>query len=142
MNLRNFKKSNWLSKLKFLPHIFTTFERTLILAASVLLIAALFYRQAKTEKKSEPNLIEFDNQIIFHDSLVKYPMNINTTSVELLELVPEIGKNIANKIDSLRKHKPIKKLEDLLVVKGIGETKLQRMKYYLTCNDSVKEIPK
>jgi comEA protein len=60
-------------------------------------------------------------------------VSVNTASAEELELVPGIGPAIAARIVSFRNENgPFKAIDELTVVKGIGEKKLERMKNHLT----------
>lgn len=128
-----------MNKIPQLPYAFTKFERYILLALSVLLIASIFFNPQKKEILIlSQNTPINRHSILFHDSLVKYPLEVNTSSVELLELVPEIGKVTAMRIDSLRKRTPIRDLNQLLQIKGISASKLERLKHYITISDSMK----
>ncbi|MCP5464290.1 MAG: helix-hairpin-helix domain-containing protein [Deltaproteobacteria bacterium] len=61
-------------------------------------------------------------------------VNINTASAEQLTAVPGIGAAKAQAIVELRSQKPFSHVEDLLLVKGIGEKSLQKMKAYFVLN--------
>jgi comEA protein len=56
-------------------------------------------------------------------------VNVNTASVEELQLLPGVGEARARAIVDLRKQRGgLKSLEDLLSVKGIGEAGLERLR--------------
>jgi competence protein ComEA len=56
-------------------------------------------------------------------------VNVNTASVEELQLLPGVGEARARAIVDLRKQRGgLKSLEDLLSVKGIGEASLERLR--------------
>jgi competence protein ComEA len=60
-------------------------------------------------------------------------VNINTASVEELQLLPGIGATRAEAIVAERKRRGgFKRVEDLLEVKGIGEASLARLRPYVT----------
>ena len=56
-------------------------------------------------------------------------VNVNTASVEELQLLPGVGEARARAIVELRKQRGgLKSLEDLRSVKGIGEASLERLR--------------
>ena len=56
-------------------------------------------------------------------------VNVNTASVEELQLLPGVGEARARAIVDLRKQRGgLKSLEDLLDVKGIGDSSLERLR--------------
>jgi comEA protein len=56
-------------------------------------------------------------------------VNVNTASVEELQLLPGVGEARARAIVDLRKQRGgLKSMEDLLAVKGIGEASLERLR--------------
>lgn len=86
----------------------------LVLAAAVLLAAA----GAPAQSRKKP--------------LLK-PVNINTATSEELQQVPGIGPATAEKILRMRKSVGrFKSVDDLLAIKGIGRSRLQKMRPYLT----------
>jgi competence protein ComEA len=59
-------------------------------------------------------------------------VNVNTATVEELQLLPGIGQARAEAVVALRKQRGgFKSLNDLLDVKGIGETGLERLRPHL-----------
>lgn len=59
-------------------------------------------------------------------------ININSASVEQLEMLPRIGTKTAQSIIEFRKQNgPFKKVEDLTGVKGIGEKTIEELKDYI-----------
>ncbi|MCX7836167.1 MAG: helix-hairpin-helix domain-containing protein [bacterium] len=126
-----------MEKITLLPYAFTNFERSLIIAFACIFIAASFYRPKEKNYFWKETVQSNHSLIIFNDTLVKYPLNINTAPMDILELVPEIGKKTAIRIDSLRKKAPIRDIRQLLFIPGINERKLERIRYYITVNDSI-----
>ncbi len=60
-------------------------------------------------------------------------VNINTATAVQLEALPGIGPSMARRIVSHReKNGPFKKLEDLMVIQGIGEKSFLKLRQYLT----------
>lgn len=59
-------------------------------------------------------------------------VNINKAKAEELEKLPGIGKKTAEAIIQFRKENgPFEKVEDIMKVKGIGESKFQKIKSYI-----------
>jgi len=59
-------------------------------------------------------------------------VNVNTASVTELQYLPRIGPSVAAKIVEQReKSGPFKSLDDLLLVRGIGEATYEQLKPYL-----------
>ncbi len=60
-------------------------------------------------------------------------ININTASVTLLQTLPNIGEILAQRIvDYRNKHGDFTAPEDLLLVEGIGEMRLEQIREYIT----------
>ena len=59
-------------------------------------------------------------------------VNINTASAEQLELLPRIGPSIAARIVEYRESQRFGAVEDLLLVKGIGEKTFELLEEYVT----------
>lgn len=60
------------------------------------------------------------------------PVNINTASPSLLELLPGVGEKTAQKIVEYRQSTPFRAVEEIMNVKGIGPKKFAEMRPYLT----------
>ena len=59
-------------------------------------------------------------------------VNVNTASAEQLAMLPGVGPSVAGRIVEHRsKNGDFKQVDDLLLVKGIGEKSLAKMKPYL-----------
>jgi competence protein ComEA len=59
------------------------------------------------------------------------PVNVNTATVAQLEALPGVGQRVAERIVDYRtKNGPFKKVEDLMLVPGIGEKTFQLIKPY------------
>jgi len=60
-------------------------------------------------------------------------VNINTAGAEQLQLLPRIGPALADRIIEFREaHGPFGSVDELVAVKGIGESSLARLEPYLT----------
>lgn len=60
-------------------------------------------------------------------------VNINTATVQELALLPYVGDSVAQKIvDHRAKNGPFKSVEDLMLVRGIGDKSFARLKPYVT----------
>jgi len=60
-------------------------------------------------------------------------VNVNTASVEQLSLLPGVGPTVAGRIVEHReKNGAFKAIDDLMLVKGIGEKTFERMKPYVS----------
>ncbi len=61
------------------------------------------------------------------------PVNLNTASIAQLETLPGIGPNTAKSIVDFRKRSgPFQRIEDLLAIKGISKSKLEKLRPYVT----------
>jgi len=68
----------------------------------------------------------------FAASALSGVVNVNTASAEELSLLPGVGPSRARAIIELRQQRgALKRVEDLLEVKGIGESSLAKLKPYL-----------
>ena len=59
-------------------------------------------------------------------------VNLNTATQAELIALPGIGPSMANRILALRRVRSFTKVEDLLQVRGIGESKLNKLRPYVT----------
>jgi competence ComEA-like helix-hairpin-helix protein len=65
------------------------------------------------------------------------PININTATIEQLESLPGIGPNTAKSIVDFRNRTgPFQRVEDLLAIKGISKSKLEKLRPYVTVGPS------
>jgi comEA protein len=63
------------------------------------------------------------------------PVNINTATAAELQVVPGIGPSTAAKILQMRKsYGAFKSVNELLAIRGLGQTRLDKMRKYLTVN--------
>jgi competence protein ComEA len=59
-------------------------------------------------------------------------VNVNTADASQLELLPRVGPSISARILEFRKENgPFKALEDLMLVRGIGEKTFEQMKPFV-----------
>ena len=63
---------------------------------------------------------------------IVFPININTASEKELDALPGIGPAIARSIVEHRSSQPFTKIEDIMLVKGIGEKKFAKLKELIT----------
>ena len=63
---------------------------------------------------------------------IVFPININTASEKELDALPGIGPAIAKIIVKHRSSQPFTKIEDIMLVKGIGEKKFAELKELIT----------
>ena len=59
-------------------------------------------------------------------------VNVNTASVELLDLLPGVGLKAAQRIVAQREKRPFRRPEELAKVKGFGRKKFQRIRPYVS----------
>ncbi len=65
------------------------------------------------------------------------PIDVNTATAEELQSVPGIGETLAKRIVEFRQeHGPFEKVDDLLNVRGIGVTSLDKLRPFLTIKRS------
>lgn len=61
------------------------------------------------------------------------PLNLNTATIAQLETLPGIGPNAAKSIVDFRNRSgPFRRVEDLLAIKGISKSKLEKLRPYIT----------
>ena len=59
-------------------------------------------------------------------------VNINTADAEELQLLPRVGPALADRIIDFRKaNGPFRSVEEILAVKGIGESSFEKLEPYL-----------
>jgi competence ComEA-like helix-hairpin-helix protein len=66
-------------------------------------------------------------------TLPSQPINLNTATIAQLETLPGIGPNTAKSIVDFRNRSgPFQRIEDLLAIKGISKSKLEKLRPYVT----------
>lgn len=95
------------------------------------------------EDKQEEKSVDYKREVLDFNTtdfsknneavtLSEKSINLNTANIEELILLPGIGEKTAERIVDLRnKRGSFKSLEELLDIKGIGETKFRNLKKYL-----------
>ncbi|MGA2508746.1 MAG: helix-hairpin-helix domain-containing protein [Candidatus Acidiferrales bacterium] len=69
-----------------------------------------------------------------------HPIDINAATVKELEELPGVGPTTAKAIVEFRaKSGRFRRVEDLLVIRGISESKLQKMRPYITIGPAPKK---
>ena len=90
------------------------FSRRIIAPLAIVLLAAAF---ASAQKKQPPST----------------PVDLNVANIKELEQLPGVGPTTAKAIIDFRtKSGRFHRVEDLLVIRGISETKLKKMRPYVT----------
>ncbi|MGH9862012.1 MAG: ComEA family DNA-binding protein [Candidatus Acidiferrales bacterium] len=70
------------------------------------------------------------------------PVNINTATVEELAQLPGVGKTIARRIVRHReKSGPFRRVDELLVIRGISAKKLEALRPYVTVGEEKPPSP-
>jgi competence ComEA-like helix-hairpin-helix protein len=71
--------------------------------------------------------------VLAQKALPSQPINLNTATIAQLETLPGIGPNTAKSIVDFRNHSgPFQRVEDLLAIKGISKSKLEKLRPYVT----------
>jgi len=92
-------------------------RRSRIAACFAILLATVFSAAPAFAKKNPP----------------AHPIDLNVANEKELEELPGVGPTTAKAIIQFReKSGRFRRVEDLLVIRGISETKLQKMRPYLT----------
>jgi comEA protein len=70
---------------------------------------------------------------IANDGPAPGTVNLNTANADQLQLLPRVGPALASRIISFRESNgPFRTVDELLAVKGIGETSLKHLSPYLS----------
>jgi competence protein ComEA len=68
-------------------------------------------------------------------------LDINRATAEDFATLPGIGPELARRIVAFReKHGPFRRIEDLLVIKGMGRKKWRAIRPYLRVGDSLADV--
>ena len=105
-----------------------------VLTSTALIMSGyLFVRSYTVPTEDSPNLEVFigDNEPVFTGIFVLDP---NTAPADSLELLPGIGKVLADRIVEYRQLNRFEKEVDITEVKGIGPKLYERLKPYLKIN--------
>ena len=115
----------------------TGFERMLVLfLVAVVLIAALPLPGYRPHPS--PMLVSRDTLFaMLADTAIRFPLNVNLAAPELLELVPGIGRTLAQRIVEARHRQPFHSIGEIAYrVRGIGAVRISEIAPYLTVPDS------
>jgi competence ComEA-like helix-hairpin-helix protein len=75
-------------------------------------------------------------------ALPAHPIDLNTATVKELEQLPGVGPTTAKAIVDFRsKGGRFRRVTDLLVIRGISEAKLKKMRPYITVGPPPKKAP-
>lgn len=85
----------------------------------------------KQEKNLQVSLTE-GKRVEKQTKQVTGRVNINTATVQELDSLPGIGPVIAQRIVEYRGAKPFTKIEELMLVKGIGKKKFAKLRELIT----------
>ena len=102
-------------------------------STALIMCGYLFVRSYTVPTEDSPNLEVFigDNEPVFTGIFVLDP---NTAPADSLELLPGIGKVLADRIVEYRQLNRFEKEVDITEVKGIGPKLYERLKPYLKIN--------
>ena len=87
---------------------------------------AINFQEDFSKQKSSDS--KYDNE----KQKIVLPININTASEKELDSLPGIGPAIAIRIVEHRSTQPFTKVEDIMLVKGIGKKKFAKLKELIT----------
>ncbi|MBQ1242200.1 MAG: ComEA family DNA-binding protein [Oscillospiraceae bacterium] len=103
-----------------------------------LAFALLLFLHIRSLPRSEEGIWRIDTQYsgVEESAPVRERVNVTTASAEDLETLTGIGPSLAEKIVKEREENgTFDSLEDLLRVKGIGESKLEEFRYEVTTGE-------
>ncbi len=137
-NSENFRKSdtpkpNKLIGLRTIQ--FTPFERGLFLSVTFLLILLAVPRAWLIRRPPPEEISNVSGQptVFLADSTIRFPLDVNKASMELLQVIPGIGPKLAQRIIVARIKQPFRSLPEIAArVPGIGAYTLERITPYLT----------
>ena len=84
------------------------------------------FQEKPSKKKSTDEKADNESKNIV------FPININTANEKELDALPGVGPAIARRIVEYRSSQPFTKIEDIMLVKGIGEKKFAKLKELIT----------
>lgn len=78
-------------------------------------------------------IVALSSLVLAADDTAIGVVNINTAGTEQLQLLPRVGPALADRIIEFReKNGPFGSIDELVAVKGIGETALAKLEPYVT----------
>ncbi len=91
------------------------------------------FRSADISSRCSRRVLLFTLEPPSLKNLPTQPVNINTATIAQLEALPGIGPNTAKSIVDFRNRSgPFQRVEDLLAIKGISKSKLEKLRPYVT----------
>jgi len=108
-------------------------ERKVLIFIGILILAGSILRILNLNAIGEDLPCDRDKAVIFENTNLSGPVNINAAFSKDLESIPGIGEVIARRIiDYRNQFGPFGDLEDLKKVKGIGDKKVEAIKKCVT----------
>lgn len=121
-------------KLTFMDRILSNSERILVCIGLLFLAAAILICtlwDTSTKPVNSPRTGEPVLQKALSDNVL---IDINSSDAEQLELIHGIGPVLAKRIVEYRNENgPFHSVDDLKKVQGIGDKKLEEIRYYVLC---------
>ncbi len=110
-------------------------ERKVLIFIGILILAGSVLRILNLNAIGEGLSSDRDKAVIFKNTGLSKPVNINAATPKDLKSIPGIGEIIARRIiDYRNQFGSFEDLEDLKKVKGIGDKKIEAIKKYITFN--------
>ena len=118
------ERVNLAKKLRDGSHVYVPAVKNTSAATNMTSKKSAQNAQAKDTASTESSWGDFSN--------ADRKINLNTATQAELIALPGIGPSMANRILALRRVRSFTKVEDLLQVRGIGESKLNKLRPYVT----------
>ncbi|MCK4574285.1 MAG: helix-hairpin-helix domain-containing protein [candidate division Zixibacteria bacterium] len=102
-----------------------------LLSATAVLMGIYLLAQSYATPAEEPLSLEIHLGEVSNELTGIFQLDPNTAPVDSLELLPGIGKALADRIVEYRRHQPFETEIDITEVNGIGPRTYERLKPYL-----------